>query len=136
MSAAFDFREYRREQRERTARLNRGKPAVIEWPVAKLPPPPPPAPTVQERPRDILDLKPTVYQEMRRLVAKIAEEHGVTTKEIYGHRRFAGVTKARQKAFVAVAEASGWTCTKIAMFFDKDHSTILHAIYKHRRGEL
>lgn len=132
MSAAFDVREYRRAQRERTARLNRGMPKAVDWP-PPAPLPRPPAPSVDQVPRDIIRIEPTVYDKMRQLVAKIAAEHGVTTAEIYGDRRFAGVTVARQKAVVAVAMASEWTCTKIGKFFNKDHSTIIHTLQKHRK---
>jgi chromosomal replication initiation ATPase DnaA len=70
----------------------------------------------------------------RVIVAQIAKEHGVTFAEIMGQRRLKPVAAARKAAVIAVAaHMPRWTLAKIGEFFNRDHTTILHALGRLKR---
>jgi chromosomal replication initiation ATPase DnaA len=71
----------------------------------------------------------------RAIVCRIAEEHGVTFAEIRGPRRQKPILAARKAAVIAVAKhMPQWSMSQIGQFFNRDPTTIMHALGLLRRG--
>lgn len=73
---------------------------------------------------------------MRRLEA-IAERRGVPMSLIMSDRRYSKVARARWEMW-AMLRDDGWSLPRIAAFFDRDHTTVLHGIKAHhsRKSEI
>jgi hypothetical protein len=71
----------------------------------------------------------------RVIVGRIAKEHGVTFEDIMGPRRLKPVVAARKAAMIAVAaHMPRWSLPQIGRFFNRDHTTIMHALGRLKRG--
>ena len=67
------------------------------------------------------------------LVELVAAKHGITTKELMSPTRKKNIVEARQEAMYRIKVSTGYSILEIARFFNKDHTTILHAISKYER---
>ena len=67
----------------------------------------------------------------RGIVIDEAEKAGIQVADILGSRRHKHITLARHQAIYRICiEIPEWTLPRIGRFFDKDHTTILHAFQK------
>lgn len=67
----------------------------------------------------------------RRIIADVALKHEVSVKQILGDDRQAPVIEARREAMSLVYRANpNWSLVKMGRFFNRDHTTILHALRK------
>jgi hypothetical protein len=68
-------------------------------------------------------------------VADIAIQNGITLDDIMGESRRGPVVRARWEAILVVREEfPGWSLAKIARFFRRDHTTVIHALRKMEHG--
>lgn len=65
------------------------------------------------------------------LARAIASKHKVTFEDMIGKRRFKHLAHARFEAYAA-AHDSGKTLSQIGRFFDRDHTTIINGIRRHK----
>ncbi len=76
---------------------------------------------------DIRAVKPPV----RQIIERIAAFHGTTYDQIVGVRLDRGLVAARHDAIKAVSDARpDLSSPQIGKFFNRDHTTILHALAK------
>lgn len=87
----------------------------LATPTRELPPPPPKAG------------KPP---SARLIVLNIAYKHGVGAEGIYSGKRGMRVDEARAEAICAVYVTTGWKLSKIANYFGRDRTTVLHHLQK------
>lgn len=67
----------------------------------------------------------------RKIVAHVARKHGLTPEDILGERRHKQVIQARWEAMGMVYRANPkWGLPQIGRFFNRDHTTALHALRK------
>lgn len=62
------------------------------------------------------------------IVDMVSNLTGVSVKAIKGEERPARIVDARQKAIWAVKTLTHWSGPRVGRFFDRDHTTIHHAI--------
>lgn len=75
-----------------------------------------------------------IAREPKRIIARVAAAFGFTCADIVGDRRTHDVVRARFAAIAAVREAHpDWSTTKLGQVFNRDHTSILHAIRKMER---
>lgn len=88
-------------------------------------------------------VKPKIYDDppsstWKPIVRRIAKYHGVTYEAIViSNSKMHKVAHARQAAMYWVHRVTGWSMTQVGRRFDRDHTTVLHAIRAHtkRRAE-
>lgn len=100
------------------------KPVVIAAPNPVLP-------ALSVRKAEIEDLAPSLQPKAkaRQIVAETAERHGFTADEILGPGKKASLVKARWEAMALVRrEFPAWSLPQIGMFFNRDHTSVLHAL--------
>lgn len=67
----------------------------------------------------------------KEIIFEVAHKHGISPIEIFGDRRCKHIIDARHEAIARVSEEkSEWSLTQIGRFFNRDHTTIIHAIRK------
>lgn len=69
------------------------------------------------------------------LIDRAAAEAGVPREVILGDARDRFVVVPRQRA-MADAWLAGWSTTQTGLAFNRDHTTVLHAVKKRRAGEI
>jgi hypothetical protein len=106
----------------------------------------PKAPTLAQAPkRDVLRIvsvpesNPQYYTPdpvgARRLVAHIADKHGMGADDVFSKSRRKAVTAARYEAIGAVAKlCRQWSMPRMGRFFGLHHTTILYALNRLRLG--
>ncbi len=109
---------------ERMRRTSAGRAALAEAvPPADRAPPFDPAEVFE-----ILDPE-RLAREPKRIIARVAAEHGFTLADILGQRRQANLVIARHAAVAEVVrEHPSLSTTQLGGIFRRDHSTILHAL--------
>ena len=103
---------------------------IVEEPPNKVLPP---VPAISQHLLDQYHL-PFVNSSKSRMTAVIretAEKHGLTEKELMAATRKVNVVKARQEAIYRIRHEVQKSMSEIGRFFNKDHTTILHALEKH-----
>jgi len=110
------------------ARLNAG-PAPRPVAVAIAPPPPPePAP----EPPPVPELPPASFQYTMSAARRIAQAalvpHGMTWTDAMGPSRTLPYTNARADVYKALRK-HGWSLKKIAIYCNRDHTTIMNALH-------
>lgn len=71
----------------------------------------------------------TPREKIRLIVSVVADEHGLTAKDIYEPGRFAHIHAARRAAIRAVAAAyPTLSAPQIGRLFRRHHTTVLHAL--------
>jgi chromosomal replication initiator protein len=68
--------------------------------------------------------------ELPEIIKRVCAAFGVTRKELFGASRLRRVLVPRQVAMALAREVGGQSLPRIAMAFDRDHSTVLHACRK------
>jgi len=79
----------------------------------------------------------TPHQEHMQIVRDVAKDHKVSVSEILGGYRDARIIIARHAAYAAVWKATGWPYTRVARFFNREHTTVIYGIGAHlyRQGK-
>ncbi len=70
---------------------------------------------------------------MERVTYEIARQFNVTVADIMGRQRTMQIAKARQQAMFWAHVASNRSYANIARYFNRDHTTVLHAMAMVRR---
>lgn len=83
--------------------------------------PPPPAPPPVQSPAD----------RTTAIMRRVGAQFGVTPTEMRGPRQTRAVAWARQAAMAAVREETPYSLPKIGRAFNRDHTTVLHALRQH-----
>lgn len=68
-----------------------------------------------------------------RLIATVAQEHGVSPAELLGTSRHRHIITAKQAAMLAVRERMGLSYPVIGELFNRDHTTVLHGCLRAER---
>lgn len=71
--------------------------------------------------------RPSVPKFVLDLAREIAEKHGVPVELIFGQTLARRPAKARQELMRVLHEEREYPPTKVARWFKRDHSTVLHA---------
>lgn len=69
------------------------------------------------------------------IAAAVAQEHGVSIAELRGLSRTKHITDARQEACYMAHKILGAQPTYIGRFFNRDRTTVIHAIKKLQQRE-
>jgi chromosomal replication initiation ATPase DnaA len=88
------------------------------------------------RVRDIIDVWSVQTPRDLRMavIAEVADRHGVPVEEVMGGRREKIIARARQDSMAAIkARFPNDTLPMIGRLFNRDHTTVLHALRKQRR---
>jgi len=72
----------------------------------------------------------------KEVIARSAKEFMVTVEELMGKRRTAWLVRARQITMVRLYTTGRYSAGEIGRRFNRDHTTVLHAIKKFQRGKL
>jgi chromosomal replication initiation ATPase DnaA len=67
----------------------------------------------------------------RRAIEEAADEYDISVMEIMGKRRHKSIAWARQSAMWRIRMATSLSLPQIGRMFDRDHTTVLHAIRAH-----
>lgn len=67
---------------------------------------------------------------VRRVVESAAEVFGLTVEQILGGRRRADIAMARHIAMFVARRSTTLSLNQIAVAFDRDHTTVMHACHK------
>jgi chromosomal replication initiation ATPase DnaA len=66
--------------------------------------------------------------EMRAIAADVAERHGIAVTALFSrYGQFAAI-HCRQEAMAAMYATQRYSLPRIGRFFDRDHTTVLHAV--------
>ena len=68
-------------------------------------------------------------------ITEIAEAHRLTLEDILGLRRNKYLVMVRRKCVVMLRE-KGYSTTEIGRIMKRDHSTIVHALQRHKQESL
>lgn len=73
----------------------------------------------------------------REIIKLCAEKHGVLVSDLLSEQRTNLVAHARQQAMWLIAKETSLSFTQIGRIFDRDHSTVIHAVQREneRTGE-
>jgi len=69
---------------------------------------------------------------MKTVVAEISEMYGVTVADLHGPSRTRAISMARQHAMFVMADQPHLSLPMIGKFFDRDHTTVLHGVRRHK----
>lgn len=70
----------------------------------------------------------------KRIIAQVAEQHGLTAAELLGATRVRSIAYARQEAMWRISRELGRSLPEIGrMMGGRDHTTVLHGIRAHER---
>lgn len=72
--------------------------------------------------------KPVDHDMALIIVRRVAVEHGVCSSHIMGEFRDRPSLNARRAAMKVIRDSLNWSTTDIGKFFDRDHTTVLHAL--------
>ena len=71
----------------------------------------------------------------REIIEGIAAQYGLTYSDIVGHRREGHIVCARHEAIAAVAATyPGASSTTLGRLFNRDHTSILHALGRTKKA--
>jgi len=108
------------------ARLNAGPPLPWRQPVLPMPEPPAPEP---EPP--VAELPPASFQYTMSAARRIAQAalvpHGMTWTDAMSPARTLHYVHARKDVYKALRK-HGWSLKKIAIFCNRDHTTVMNAL--------
>lgn len=65
---------------------------------------------------------------VERLVAEVAETHGVAVADILGRSRSAPFVAARHAVWARLRVNHGWSWPAIGREFDRDHTTVMYGV--------
>lgn len=68
---------------------------------------------------------------MRSIANRVAEKHGLTLDDLRSPSRRRPLVLARQEAIHEIRQATTQSLPAIGRFFDRDHTTVIHAIGRH-----
>lgn len=75
----------------------------------------------------------TPYEHMLVDLNEICARHRVRIDDVRGHSRLRKFMPARREVCVYLREVRGWSYTRIGRFLNgRDHTTIIHAVRRHR----
>ena len=77
-------------------------------------------------------IRQSAHKDARAVIARVALEMDVRIEDLLGPRRSVKLVEARHKAMIAVAlERPKLSLPQIGRLFNRDHTTIIHALQKH-----
>lgn len=65
---------------------------------------------------------------LRQIAIDVATEHNLTLDDLQSTSRLRRIAHARQEAMRRQREQTGASYPRIAMFWGRDHSTVMHAV--------
>lgn len=69
---------------------------------------------------------------MPRIAREVAEEFGLTLDDLVGPTVNKYLTAARREAWSRIYATKRFSTPQIGRFFNRDHSTIVHGLQRHR----
>lgn len=90
---------------------------------------------VAKRPRDFIMVAsetaaPSLQVPWKRIAAEVCAKHRVAWRDMFSTRRSKGMVAARHEAMWRIYNETSLSLPQIGKKFDRDHTTILHAIRK------
>lgn len=67
------------------------------------------------------------------VLLRVAAKHQTSITKLLGHRRDKVSARARQEAYSEIYKLGGYSTTAIGKIFNRDHSTIVYGIKRHRQ---
>lgn len=61
----------------------------------------------------------------------VSEAYNIPVDTLRGRGKMSSISRARQTAFALLRESLGWSYPRIAMMFNRDHTTVLHGVRSH-----
>jgi chromosomal replication initiator protein len=68
---------------------------------------------------------------MLEIARSVAERHGLTLADLKGPARSPTFARPRQEAMALIRQLTDHSLPKIGGFFNRDHTTVLHACRRH-----
>ncbi|MCW2319009.1 hypothetical protein M2322_004578 [Rhodoblastus acidophilus] len=87
-----------------------------------------PIPAACATPEDLVATIDLSRGKFGRILKMVSERTGVSIADILGEGRRAPIVAARQEAMWAVKTITNWSLPRIGGRFNRDHTTVLHAI--------
>ncbi len=123
------------------AMLRRPLSDVQPWVEEARKPPPEPepeafVPVVPRRPSVVLSLWRgllPVPVTMDGIARDVAAKHGLTLEQLRGRSRKRRIAHPRQEAMWRMMETERWSTIRVGRYFDRDHSTVIHACQVHAK---
>lgn len=69
----------------------------------------------------------------RTIVQQVADKFGLTVEQLVSDSRRQHLVFARQELYWRLHMETTWSIARIGRFLDRDHTTVLHGIRKHRK---
>ena len=66
------------------------------------------------------------------IIKDVAANTGFSVEELTGKRRFTGLVEARHRAMAQIRERTALSYPEIGNLFNRDHSSVIHAVQKQR----
>lgn len=76
---------------------------------------------------------PEPTTKLGKLAKEICEKYGITRRDLCGPMRFREYTRARHEFCWRGVDELGFPMTQVGRYLNKDHTTVLHAVHKHRK---
>lgn len=82
--------------------------------------------------RTDLDLR-FLPPEILSVVERVAAQHGIEWRKLFGKRRTKRIAAARQQVYSELHATGKFSTTRIGNIFGRDHSTVVYGIKTHRK---
>jgi len=69
------------------------------------------------------------------IVCDVAEEYGLTPRDLLGRSRRAPVARARMEAYARIRRDLGYSLKQIGNIFGRDHTTVIYGIRQQEAAE-
>lgn len=67
----------------------------------------------------------------RRILAEVAQGHGLSVFDLTGKTQFAHIARARHEAMFRIYRETRLSSVQVGALLNRDHSTVLYGIRKH-----
>lgn len=124
-------------------------PRVATYVTIAPPPPPPPVveppkphvfvgPDMSKFPKEVIDefnktFRNSPKSRMKRILIDTSEKYGVSVEDMLSTNRGKSLVVARQEAIYRTRTEVGRSLAEIGRYYNKDHSTVFHAITAHQK---
>jgi hypothetical protein len=107
----------------------KGKP----FKVGLRPPPPPDEPTILLSLWRGLIAVPPPKPTMAGIAAEVAQRYDISLEDLLGRSHAKRCTIPRQEAMWRMVQAKRWSLPEVGRYFDRDHTTVIHACRAHEK---
>lgn len=69
---------------------------------------------------------------VKKIIQEVGEVHGLTKNQIFSSSRKKNLVAARHEVMYRVRHEVGMSYIEMGMYFNKDHTTIINSVFKHK----